>query len=231
MSSFLYGLICLISSHILADFPLQPNKLVEFKNSIWGKLLHGAIHGLFAYLICAHWKFWFLPLIVGAAHILIDLIKKENWRYFLLDQFLHVLFLTGLVFILPFDDVIYITGYHLVFMKAIVFVSGLFAVTMACGMLIGKIMEEHIEKNQLERSGLVNGGMWIGQLERLLIFLLVFFNITEGIGFLIAAKSILRFSETKDDQMMAEYVLIGTLLSFALSILISFIVKNILSII
>ena len=37
-----------------------------------------------------------------------------------------------------------------------------------------------------------------------------------GIGFLIAAKSILRFGEIKErkDRMFAEYVLIGTLLSF-----------------
>jgi len=35
---------------------------------------------------------------------------------------------------------------------------------------------------------------------------------------LVAAKSILRFSETREDQRMAEYVLIGTLMSFALAI-------------
>jgi hypothetical protein len=98
-------------------------------------------------------------------------------------------------------------------------------------MLIGQIMDEHIKKNNLETSGLINGGMWIGRLERLLIFLFVLYNISEGIGFLIAAKSILRFSETKEDQRMAEYVLIGTLLSFGLAILISFIVKKTLSVI
>lgn len=38
-----------------------------------------------------------------------------------------------------------------------------------------------------------------------------------GIGFLVAAKSILRFEEAKK-QKLAEYVLIGTLLSFSLAI-------------
>jgi hypothetical protein len=225
MSSITYGFICLISSHVLADFPLQPDKLVELKKSFWGKLLHGAIHGSVAYLICGQWKFWYLPLIVGIMHILIDLIKKENWRYFLLDQCLHLFFLMVLAFILPFNNV------RFMLMKPIVIISGFFALTMGCGMLIGQIMDEHIKKNNLETSGLINGGMWIGRLERLLIFLFVLYNISEGIGFLIAAKSILRFSETKEDQRMAEYVLIGTLLSFGLAILISFIVKKTLSVI
>jgi hypothetical protein len=214
----------------LADFPLQPEKLIKLKKSYRGKLLHAAIHGLIAYLICGQWKFWYLSLIVGIGHILIDLIKKENWRYFLLDQCLHVLFLTGLAFILPFDEVISISADRLLFIKIIVIVSAAFLVTRACGMLIGQIMEEHIKKNGLVTSGLINGGMWIGQFERLLIFLFILFDLSEGIGFLIAAKSILRFSETKEDQKMAEYVLIGTLLSFTLAILISFVVKKILSV-
>ena len=37
------------------------------------------------------------------------------------------------------------------------------------------------------------------------------------IGFLVAAKSILRFEEAKK-QKLAEYILIGTLLSFSLAI-------------
>jgi len=36
---------------------------------------------------------------------------------------------------------------------------------------------------------------------------------SQGIGFLIAAKSVLRFSDTKDDRRTSEYVIIGTLAS------------------
>ena len=39
-----------------------------------------------------------------------------------------------------------------------------------------------------------------------------------GIGFLIAAKSVLRFSDTKDDRKISEYVIIGTLASVAWAI-------------
>ncbi|MFV0501856.1 MAG: hypothetical protein ACK5MH_09735 [Bacteroidales bacterium] len=41
-----------------------------------------------------------------------------------------------------------------------------------------------------------------------------------GIGFLLAAKSIFRFGDLKDskDRKLTEYILIGTLLSFAVAI-------------
>ena len=42
-----------------------------------------------------------------------------------------------------------------------------------------------------------------------------------AIGFLVAAKSILRFEEAKK-QKLAEYVLIGTLLSFTLAMALSY---------
>ena len=78
-----------------------------------------------------------------------------------------------------------------------------------------------IEKSS-ERSAtsLSEAGKWIGVFERILVLTFVLYNHFEGIGFLIAAKSILRFNDIKGDHMRkeAEYVLIGTLMSFALSI-------------
>jgi hypothetical protein len=64
--------------------------------------------------------------------------------------------------------------------------------------------------------GLSNGGRVIGQWERALIFLFVAVNQPGAIGFLIAAKSIFRFGELKDreNRMEAEYITIGTLMSF-----------------
>ena len=40
----------------------------------------------------------------------------------------------------------------------------------------------------------------------------------EAIGFLIAAKSILRFSETSKGTEKSEYVLVGTLFSFLIAL-------------
>ena len=79
--------------------------------------------------------------------------------------------------------------------------------------------------------GLTNGGSVIGQLERGLIFIFVLAGMHEGIGFLIAAKSILRFGEIKDAQHRkeAEYIIIGTFMSFCFGILTSYTTKYFLS--
>ena len=67
-----------------------------------------------------------------------------------------------------------------------------------------------------EPSGLTNGGLYIGYLERALIMLLVLMGEPTGVGFLIAAKSILRFGEVKEigQRKMSEYIIIGTFFSF-----------------
>jgi hypothetical protein len=70
-------------------------------------------------------------------------------------------------------------------------------------------------------NGLKQGGATIGNLERTLIFLLILIGQPGAIGFLVAAKSILRFEEAKK-QELAEYVLIGTLLSFTLAIALTY---------
>jgi hypothetical protein len=74
------------------------------------------------------------------------------------------------------------------------------------------------EKTAAEPSrGFPEAGKLIGQLERFLIYLFVTAGYVEGVGFLVAAKSIFRFGELTNPQnrLEAEYITIGTLLSFA----------------
>ena len=72
-------------------------------------------------------------------------------------------------------------------------------------------------------KGFADGGKTIGRWERLLIFLFVLADAPTGIGFLVTAKSILRFGEIKDrdHQKEAEYILIGTLMSFGFALVAS----------
>ena len=68
---------------------------------------------------------------------------------------------------------------------------------------------------------LPQGGQLIGRLERLMILMLLLADQPDGIGLLIAAKSILRFNELArdaSDRRASEYVIIGTLASFAWAI-------------
>ena len=71
--------------------------------------------------------------------------------------------------------------------------------------------------NSTDRN-LENAGRMIGSLERILTLILVHLGQYEAIGFIIAAKSILRFKDTATAK--TEYVLIGTLLSFGVAIVV-----------
>jgi hypothetical protein len=60
----------------------------------------------------------------------------------------------------------------------------------------------------------------LGILERLFIFFFILLKYWEGIGFLLAAKSVFRFGDLSksEDRSLTEYILIGTLLSFGMAI-------------
>jgi hypothetical protein len=79
--------------------------------------------------------------------------------------------------------------------------------------------------------GFEKGGKIIGYLERALIFLFMFTAQPGSIGFLIAAKSIFRFGEIKERQnrLEAEYIIIGTLMSFGYGIFIAYATQFFLS--
>ena len=100
---------------------------------------------------------------------------------------------------------------------SVILLAGFLLTVFGSGVLVAYVAGRIIEQNDLQLDGLKNGGRMIGQLERALIFLLILTGQPGGIGFLVAAKSILRFEEAKK-QPIAEYVLIGTLLSFTLAI-------------
>lgn len=76
-------------------------------------------------------------------------------------------------------------------------------------------------------GGFPDGGKMIGRLERLLIFLFVLAAAPTAIGFLVTAKSILRFREIKDhdSQKQAEYIIIGTLMSFGFALVTSYLTR------
>ena len=71
---------------------------------------------------------------------------------------------------------------------------------------------------------LENAGKLIGILERILVLTFVIIGKLEVIGFLIAAKSLLRYKDT--DTIKTEYVLIGTMLSFGIAMLLGLLINN-----
>ncbi|MEO0897282.1 MAG: hypothetical protein AAFY71_12830 [Bacteroidota bacterium] len=80
-------------------------------------------------------------------------------------------------------------------------------------------------------KGLRNAGRWIGILERTLVITFILNNSVSAIGLLIAAKSVLRFGEIRDheNRKEAEYILIGTLLSFSIAIILGLWIKAVIT--
>ena len=78
----------------------------------------------------------------------------------------------------------------------------------------------NIAKLTQGNESLKDAGMYIGILERILVFVFVILNHWEAVGFLITAKSVFRFGDLKESKhrKLTEYILIGTLISFGIAI-------------
>ena len=103
--------------------------------------------------------------------------------------------------------------------RAQAFAGGLVATVWAGGYAVKELMTG-LKLPTDPGADLPLGGQLIGRLERLMILMLLLAHQPDAIGLLIAAKSILRFNElARDtDRRASEYVIIGTLASFAWAI-------------
>ena len=88
------------------------------------------------------------------------------------------------------------------------------------------LKEREVEVTQTDDHGSFRSGALIGSMERCLILAFVILGKYEAIGFLLGAKSILRFGHTqgKSEDEKSEYVLAGTLLSLAIALVMGIIV-------
>lgn len=106
-----------------------------------------------------------------------------------------------------------ITAHHMLVLLAYIMVL------RPASALTGAFLTPWLASVNTEGS-LKRAGTLIGYLERLLILTFVLLEQWEAIGFLLTAKSILRFNDIKgaEQRSLSEYVLLGTLISFTISI-------------
>ncbi|WP_432671008.1 DUF3307 domain-containing protein [Flavobacterium sp. SM2513] len=223
----------LLLAHFLGDFVLQPTKWVKEKSKPKYLGYHILVHvGLLLVLFELQWLYWPVYLMVGFSHAAIDFVKnyiqnKKNKIFlFLLDQALHLFVLMGIVYwYYPFEIVLQ-EGDKLkigLVVLALVLLTEVTAVTI-------KVL---LSNWKLKDSSLNSAGKYIGIIERLFIFGFILMHYWEGIGFLLAAKSVFRFGDLNkgNDRNLTEYVLVGTLLSFGFAIIIALLVTHFYSII
>ncbi len=234
--------ICLLFAHIVGDFLLQTSDDVKnkYRPSVLSK--HSAITGAMSYIFCGIWKMWPLALAVFVSHFFIDYMKvklnrnieERQIHIFLVDQVAHIFILALIVNVLialysPLvQDIWWVKIFGMWYLRIVIFIGGFIltvrAGAMAMEMAVRPFLIQLKDAPSNHPKGLKNGGRFIGQLERALIFLFVMAGQPSAIGFLIAAKSILRFGDIKGGahRMEAEYIIIGTLMSFLLGLLIAY---------
>jgi hypothetical protein len=215
----------MLAGHLVADFWLQPASWVTHKKENGWKsqklILHTLIAALLSVVFTLELKLWWFVPVIFLTHYLIDVLKskvKQNMPVFLTDQLLHI----GILWILAtFYTEITISNSFLHFW---IYASGFILITNPLGILTGMFLKS-VTKSEIN-SAQLNASAWIGIFERILIVIFVITGQIQAIGFLVAAKSVFRFSEAqKEGNKKAEYFLLGTLVSFTLAIVVGLGIK------
>ena len=211
--------IALLLAHVLADFVFQSDWIANGKQD---RDL-GALAAHFAFVLGFSWLAvgTLDPMalavigVLSVTHMLIDLAKsffKPSLTAFIGDQVAHLATLIAAAHFAPdlwaaslWSGVDWLPGLMGI-------VAGFLIATRA-GEFVMQFLMAQFDLSALP-TGLANGGKLIGRLERGIIYVFVMVGEPAGIGFLIAAKSVLRFDTTREDQRASEYVIIGTLASF-----------------
>lgn len=228
--------IQLILAHLFGDFILQPNSWVAEKESKKLKsrylYLHVLIHTILSFIFLWNTQLWWVAFLVGVSHFIIDAAKlsfqtvKSKKSWFFIDQALHIVVIAGVSF--------YFNEFNFDFLKnqeiLKIIMAALFLTTPASifiKILLSSWTPVPETQNNIQTESLSSAGKYIGILERLLVFTFIVMNHWEGVGFMVAAKSVFRFSDLAQakQRKLTEYVLIGTLLSFGMAVLTGILIK------
>lgn len=281
-----YIVLMLLVAHILGDFYFQWDGLCE-KKYLWTKqgwkclLLHFFIVLSFSLAAVWNWNAWWLALVIGVVHLVVDAFKsgievwfkikkyegeklqddeKKDWAVwsFLVDQVIHIGFIIGIVYIFSAECSAWLVNnslhdFVLTFIAnhplECAFILAFLLVEKPANILILSIMkacEVQIPNSRVgghsdnpgdsgdnpganggnqDDHGSFHSGKLIGYLERGLMLFFVVTSQYQSIGFLVTAKSILRYSQLNNKETeKTEYVLVGTLLSFTISLVLGLLV-------
>lgn len=217
-------LIRFLLAHIAGDFILQTTGMVKTKSWFSGSMW---LHILFVFGLT--WLFtglWLPAVIVALIHWVIDAAKvslqkkypQKEAQLFAADQLLHLL---TILVVWSWHYNLFAASY-----KAILFPFGSYKISL---LLLGyafviwpmayilKFALQKLAPKETEGGNVNKGGKLIGQFERIIILSFVLLGQYEAIGFLITGKGIIRFAEK--EKLASEYVLVGTMMSYAISIL------------
>lgn len=238
-------LLALLLAHVIGDFVLQSDDWAAQKQAHHYRApslyYHVGIHILLSLGVLLAYRISLeLSLIsvatIGLSHWLIDTLKSyassRPIRYFLLDQSLHLIVLIGLwLWMTESSTALFGLDFSYLWQPSTLLVALAYLVVLRpASVLIAMIMRRW--SRGVDTSGtLADAGARIGMLERFLILTFVLSNQMAAIGFLLTAKSVLRFGDLYEDRdrKLTEYVLLGTMLSFSITLTLGLITRYLLA--
>ena len=238
-------LLLLLFGHVIGDFYFQTDNMAKGKCATdkrerWKWLAcHGVGYALAMAVVLFpvvrfSWGLLVAFLVVSVSHFVLDVFKRFiPKKPFIFDQIMHVVIIF-LVWFIWHDEMAvwpYINWLNgMVFPRLTALhenpywmLLGVLLILRPVGRLIksNEIWDFGEAKGAESGSDKKHSGRMIGYLERLIIFFLMLNNAVATIGFVIAAKSVIRFPEIiseadkTEKRSRVEYYLIGTLLSMA----------------
>jgi hypothetical protein len=223
-------LLKLFLAHLIGDFLLQPLAWVKAKEEkklgAWQLYVHALLHGVLVVIITWDVHFIVWALLIAAVHLIIDAGKvslqnsrNQRWLFFV-DQLVHFISIY-LIWLWYENESISLDFFKnekiILLITLVIFLTS--PVSIMVRIFISKWTPD--TDSQDDMTSLQSAGKYIGILERLLVFVFMIANQWQAVGFLLAAKSVFRFGNLQEakDRKLTEYILIGTLLSFAIAVL------------
>jgi hypothetical protein len=233
--------VALVLAHLVADFLLQTDAMVRDKQRFPVLLGHVGIVTAASWVALGFAPLPLLLLLVAGTHLVFDFAKlrwaaarrargrEPGFAAFATDQAAHLAVIAVAAGLWPgaWDaglwgnpDVLARVPSLARLPEAMALAAGLIATVWTGGYAVREVISGlKIPIDPATDTSLPQGGKLIGRLERLMILMLLLADQPDAIGLLIAAKSILRFNElAASDRRATEYVIIGTLASFAWAI-------------
>lgn len=240
MLSFSNLFTILMIPHILGDFYFQTDKISskkekELKWVIYHSVIYGIVNVSFIKFIFKTIDFNIIAFLI-VSHAIIDILKyyfiskPTSINIFVIDQFLHLLFIfitfcclnKGISFI--FNE--YITQLFSILNISLFEVCScvlkILLIHKPINIFIAFFMKPYKKSNK-ENKDEIKAGRIIGTLERMIMLFFINIGQYSSIGLVLTAKSIARYDKISKSQSFAEYYLLGTLLSTISVLIISLI--------
>ncbi|MCE5178361.1 MAG: DUF3307 domain-containing protein [Porphyromonadaceae bacterium] len=227
-------------AHVVADFFAQPDSICRGKQEkgfgSWHIYVHVLIVFVASFLMTFAVVFILYAVAIMIIHFTIDILKSfiERWLkrkkgdidkfyanhyLFFTDQLLHVATIYGVVAIYWIKNPSIPAYLDVLTISQLLILTGTLVCMKPANVIIRNCLSSLNLYDQVENMNDLNrAGRWIGTIERIMAMVLVMLQQYTAIGFIITAKSVLRYNESKTGK--TEYVLIGTLLSFSIALLV-----------